>query len=74
VPSSENRHRRKEKMSERNRKKNTLEVGDTIKCVDTEDMVETMYLLADEHVDTEFVYEMDGEKGYWLEVVSIGNI
>lgn len=54
--------------------KNTLEVGDTIKCSDPEDLVDTMYALANEHIDTEFIYEKDGEKGYWLEVVSIGNI
>lgn len=37
-------------------------------------MIETMYQLIAEHIDTEFIYEMNGEKGYWLEVMSIGNI
>ena len=55
-------------------KKKTLEVGDTIKCSDPEDLVDTMYALLDEYIDTEFIYEKDGEKGYWLEVISIGNI
>ena len=54
--------------------KNTLMVGDTIECADPEDMVNTMYILIDEGFDTEFIYEKDGKKGYWLEVVSIGNI
>lgn len=54
--------------------KNTLNVGDTIECANPEDMVETMYALIGEHIDTEFVYEKDGKKGYWLEVVSIGKI
>lgn len=50
---------------------NKLKPGDMIKCVDKEDMVQTMMLLAQEDVETEFVYERDGVKGYWLEVVKV---
>lgn len=57
-----------------NRKKNTLKPGDMIKCVDKEDMVQTMMLLAQEDVETDFLYERDSVKGYWLEVISVGNI
>ena len=51
-----------------------LKVGDTVKCKDVDDMVDTMDILVSEHYDVEFVYEKDGEKGYWLEVISIGVI
>ncbi|MBQ1296678.1 MAG: hypothetical protein IIY21_21725 [Clostridiales bacterium] len=44
----------------------SLKPGDTIRCRDANDMVETMYALADEDIDVEFLYEKDGEKGYWL--------
>jgi hypothetical protein len=50
---------------------NKLKPGDMIECVDKEDMVETMMQLAQEDVETEFVYERDGVKGYWLEVVKV---
>ena len=52
-------------------KKKTLEVGDTIKCSDPDDLINTMYALAKEHIETDFMYEKDGEKGYWLKVVKI---
>ena len=38
---------------------NKLKPGDTIECVDKEDMVETMMQLAQEDVETEFVYERE---------------
>ena len=43
-----------------------LAVGDTIKCRDAEDMVDTMFALQQEGYETEFIYEKDGEKGLWL--------
>lgn len=46
----------------------SLKPGDTIECRDGNDMVETMMALADEDIDTDFLYEKDGRKGYWLEV------
>jgi hypothetical protein len=53
---------------------NKLKPGDMIECVDKEDMVETMMQLAQEDVETEFVYERDGVKGYWLEVIRIEDV
>lgn len=50
---------------------NKLKVGDTIKCHDADDMVDYMMALAKAGIDTEFIYEMNGEKGLWLEVVKI---
>lgn len=50
---------------------NKLKPGDMIKCVDKEDMVQTMMLLAQEDVETDFLYERDGVKGYWLEVIKV---
>ena len=53
---------------------NKFKPGDTIKCVDKEDMVETMMQLAQEDIETDFLYERDGVKGYWLEVIEIENV
>lgn len=46
-----------------------LKIGDTIKCLDPDDMVDTMQALAGEGIDTDFRYSMDGERGLWLEVI-----
>lgn len=48
-----------------------MKIGDTIKCADAEDMIETMYALAKEGIETDFMYEKDGVKGLWLEVVKV---
>lgn len=45
-----------------------LNVGDTIKCRDPEDMVNYMHALIEEGIETDFLYEKDGERGLWLEV------
>ena len=45
-----------------------LKIGDTIKCHDANDMINTMTDLAQEGIDSDFVYEKDGKKGYWLEI------
>lgn len=45
-----------------------LSIGDTIKCADKEDCVNMMSELAKEGVETDFLYEKDGERGFWLEV------
>nr|DAR48708.1 MAG TPA: hypothetical protein [Bacteriophage sp.] len=44
-----------------------LKSGDTIKCLDAEDMIKIMNELEKENTD--FLYEKDGEKGYWLEIL-----
>lgn len=48
-----------------------MKVGDTIQCRDKEDMIETMYQLQREGIETDFVYELDGKKGLWLKIVSV---
>jgi len=47
-------------------KKNNLKVGDTIKCHDRDDMIETMLSLAKENIECDFLYEKDNQKGLWL--------
>lgn len=49
-----------------------LQVGDTIKCHDKEEMVDLMTELEKENITTDFMYEKDGEKGLWLVVERIG--
>ena len=46
-----------------------LKSGDTIKCSDEEDMIKTMNELEKYDIQTDFLYEKDGEKGYWLEIL-----
>ena len=53
-------------------KGNMLQVGDTIKCHDKEEMVTLMTELAKENITTDFMYEKDGKKGLWLVVERIG--
>ena len=48
-----------------------LKVGDTIKCADKEDCVNVMVNLAKEGIETDFLYEKDGEEGLWLEVIKV---
>lgn len=47
-----------------------MNVGDTIKCADADDMVDTMVELAQKNIMTDFMYEKDGQKGFWLVVVA----
>ncbi len=48
-----------------------MKVGDTIKCHDTNDLVDTMYELQKCGIVTDFLYEKDGEKGLWLIVTEV---
>lgn len=48
-----------------------LKVGDTIKCADKEDLLNTHNDLALNGVYTDFLYEKDGEQGLWLIVEKI---
>lgn len=50
---------------------NKLKVGDTIKCHDKDDMVNTMTELAKEDIYCDFLYEKDGVKGLWLVVEKV---
>ncbi len=48
-----------------------VRIGDTIKCRDTDDMLEAMKNLADSGVETDFLYEKDGKEGLWLVVTKV---
>lgn len=45
---------------------NRLKVGDTIQCHDKDEMVDIFLALQKEDIDSDFLYEKDGEKGLWL--------
>ena len=51
--------------------KNDLQIKNTIKCADKEDLLNTHNDLALNGVYTDFLYEKDGEQGLWLEVKSV---
>lgn len=46
-----------------------MKSGDTIKCQNKDEMVELMQELEKEDIHTDFMYEKDGLKGFWLVVV-----
>lgn len=48
-----------------------LKVGDTIKCADKDDMVETMTKLSKEGIETDFLYQINGDEGLYLEVIRV---
>ena len=48
-----------------------LKAGDTIKCADEKDLILTMENLAKEDIETDFLYEKDGQQGLWLEIIKI---
>lgn len=43
-----------------------IKTGETIKCSDADDLVETMTELASKNIKTDFFYELNGEKGFFL--------
>ena len=43
-----------------------IKTGDTIKCHDADDLVEVMTELANKDIETDFLYELDGIKGFYL--------
>ncbi len=51
-----------------------MKIGDTIRCRDAEDLVEAMTELEEAGIQTDFLYEQNGEKGYWLEVIGMETI
>lgn len=51
-----------------------LAIGDTIRCKDSDDAVNVMKDLAKEGIDTDFLYEKNGEKGIWLEIIKINEV
>lgn len=48
-----------------------LKVGDTIKCANADDMINTMTELAKEDIETDFMYKKNGEQGFFLEVLNV---
>ena len=55
-------------MFQKKEKPNDLKIGDTIKCSDADDMIDTMERLTKSGINTDFVYEKDGKEGFWLVV------
>ena len=48
-----------------------MKVGDTIKCANKQDLLNTHNDLVLNGVYTDFLYEKDGKKGFWLEVIRV---
>ena len=49
----------------------SLKGGDTIQCRDKEDLIATMYDLQINGIESDFLYEKDGERGLWLIIEKI---
>lgn len=47
-----------------------LNVGDTIKCLDGNEAVKLMSALEAEDIQSDFLYEKDGQEGYWLVITN----
>lgn len=47
-----------------------LRKGDTIKCSEDE-IVDVMTSLQEEGIETDFMYEKDGKRGYWLLITRV---
>lgn len=50
-----------------------VEGFDLIKCADEEDMYETRMELFREDITSDYLYEKDGEKGFWLVIKKAGD-
>lgn len=48
-----------------------LKKGDTIKRSSSDEAVDLMHTLDLEGYDTDFLYEKDGEKGLWTEILEV---
>jgi hypothetical protein len=48
-----------------------LNKGDTIKCKDPDELINLMHQLEAEGYKTDFVFEKDGERGFWLEIEEV---
>lgn len=46
-----------------------LKKGDLIKCTDAEDAANVADALSKNGIDWDFVYEHNGEKGIWIEIL-----
>lgn len=45
--------------------------GDTIKCSSSDEAVDLIGTLLREDYDADFLYEKDGEKGLWIEILEV---
>ena len=48
-----------------------MNIGDTIQCNNAEDVINTMLELSKSGIETDLLYEKDGVKGLWLEIVAV---
>lgn len=62
---------RMERKGEAEMSGHTWNIGDTIRCADADDAIFTVSELAKAGVDTDFLYERDGEKGLWVVVTGM---
>ena len=46
-----------------------MKTGDFIKCADPEEAADVADALQMEGIDWDFVYEKDGQKGIWIEIL-----
>lgn len=53
-------------MSQEKKKKSDLKVGDTIKCRDPDDMIDTMNDLVKSGIETDFLYKKTEKKASGL--------
>ncbi len=47
----------------------TVKPGDTIRCTDKEEAADVMMAVMYDGWDADIMYEKDGEKGLWIEVM-----
>lgn len=50
-------------------KQEDLKKGDTIRCHDKDDMLNTDLELCRLGYNTDYMYEKDGKTGYWIEIL-----
>lgn len=48
-----------------------MQVGDTIKCNNIDDMIDLMQSLIKDGIETDFLFEKEGEKGLWLIITEV---
>lgn len=49
----------------------SLKVGDTVKCSDAEETINLMAALQRENIETDFIYDFNGQKGVGLVVTAV---
>lgn len=49
--------------------KDWLTPGDTIRCMNSEDAAEVAEALGEAGYEWDFVYELNGKKGIWIEIL-----